>query len=93
MQLIMTKFKRDVNVKAILRLLGHVLEHFVYTLKWENVVFVSFKGKTEDVYFVINLLAILAKCYFQKCKYSSQKPHFKHSYTDNCLVDHLIKRL
>lgn len=47
MQLIMTKFKRDMNVKAILRLLGHVLEHLVFTLKWENVVFVSFKGKTK----------------------------------------------
>lgn len=50
MQLIMTKFKRDMNVNAILRLLGHVLEHFVitgqlykdFTLKLENVVFCFF---------------------------------------------------
>lgn len=50
MQLIMTKFKGDMNVEAILRLLGHVLEHFVitgqlykdFTLKLENVVFCFF---------------------------------------------------
>ncbi|CAI5682440.1 unnamed protein product [Oreochromis niloticus] len=58
---------------------GHLYKDF--TVKWENVVFCFFRRqKKDDVYFIINLLVILAKFYFHKCKYSNQKPNFKHYY-------------
>ena len=54
-----------------------------FTLKWENVVFYFFRRhRREDIYFIINLLIVLAKFYLHKCKYCNQKPIFKHFYND-----------
>lgn len=60
-----------------------------FTIKWENVVFCFFR-RQKNVYFIINLLIILAKFYFHKCKYSCQKPNFKHYYNDTISYIKLI---
>uniref|UniRef100_A0A1A8GMK6 Reverse transcriptase domain-containing protein n=1 Tax=Nothobranchius korthausae TaxID=1143690 RepID=A0A1A8GMK6_9TELE len=70
-------------------IIGQLYKDFI--LKWENVVFCFFrKHRKEDVYFVINLLIILDKFYLHKCKYSNQKPNFKHYYNDTLSYIKLI---
>lgn len=60
------------------------------TLSWENVVFCFYKcsKKEEKVFFLINLLIILAKFFIHKCKYSSKKSNFIHFLKD---VEHYIQ--
>lgn len=58
---------------------GHLYKDF--TVKWDNVVFCFFRRQKERC-LLYNKLFILAKFYFHKCKYSNQKPNFKHYYND-----------
>lgn len=58
---------------------GHLYKDF--TVKWDNVVFCFFRRQKERCLLYYKLF-ILAKFYFHKCKYSNQKPNFKHYYND-----------
>ena len=53
-------------------IIDHIYKDFA--LLWKDVIFCFYKQSKENIFFIINLLILLAKFHIHKCKFSTKKP-------------------